>query len=61
MRLITIVLFGWFFGSDIEAHPHEDEVVIRILGGPKLAKFLADEMGYLYKGPVSVCKCCKVL
>lgn len=35
----------------------EDEVVVRIIGGPRIAKSLADELGYVYNGPVSLNTC----
>lgn len=30
----------------------QQEIVARIMGGPLFVKRLADEMGYVYKGPV---------
>lgn len=30
------------------------EVVVRLLGGPRIAKIFSEEMGYYYKGPVSI-------
>lgn len=37
----------------ITAAAAEEEVVVRILGGPRVARMISEEMGYLYKGPVS--------
>lgn len=49
-------IFSWIFlgvsGGSVLIK--EDEVVVRIIGGPRIAKSLADELGYVYNGPVSI-------
>lgn len=32
---------------------NDEEIVVKILGGLKRAKELADELGFIYNGPVS--------
>lgn len=34
---------------------HEEEIVVRLLGGDKVARDLANELGFIYNGPVSFC------
>lgn len=31
----------------------QEEIVVRILGGARIARLISEEMGYRYKGPVS--------
>lgn len=31
----------------------DEEIVVKLLGGPRKAKELADELGFIYNGPVS--------
>lgn len=33
----------------------QSEVVVRLFGGPAVARAVANEMGYIFKGPVSAC------
>lgn len=47
--LWNIVLYGFARGN-----LHEDEIIIRMIGGSKIAQYLAQDMGYIYKGPVSI-------
>lgn len=36
-----------------KSHVHEEEVVVKMFGGPLQARMVANEMGYYFKGPVS--------
>lgn len=46
----NLVLVAIFLTATAAA---EEEVVVRILGGPQVARIISEEMGYSYKGPVS--------
>lgn len=45
--LLLMVIFSFTRAAE------ENEIVVRILGGPRVARMISEEMGYYYKGPVS--------
>lgn len=50
LLLVTIFCFAFVkFGTATL----ENEIVVRILGGPRVAQLISEEMGYFYRGPVS--------
>lgn len=54
MREISLIaILCCFISVTIIRANDEQEVVVRIVGGAHVAKMISDEMGYLYKGPVS--------
>lgn len=48
MRKLLLAALVWWSTAGAER-----EVVVRVVGGPRTARTVSEEMGYLYKGPVS--------
>lgn len=52
-RMFVMLALLYCFLSTAEARIYDGEFVVRIVGGPKMAKMISEEMGFHYKGPVS--------
>lgn len=51
---MKVLLLAMIFAFITIVSAQEEEVVVRILGGPRVARKISEEMGYYYKGPVSL-------
>lgn len=52
LMVLVILLSGMVLVS--ETRTYDGEFVVRIVGGPQTAKMISEEMGFHYKGPVSI-------